>query len=189
VGVAVGDPHRAVLDALLQGARAGDEQAFAELYRTLQPRLLRYLRMRCGDAWQDVASETWLRVVRDLHRFRGDSAGFTSWLFTIARYRAIDAARSAAPATEELPDDIRDERDLEDRLVNGIASTERVRTLLAQLPPEQAETVALRCAAGLDIATVASLLGKSETAVRVSAHRGLRRLASLIGPDALEEVG
>ena len=185
--VAPSDPHRA-LDALVARARAGDEQAFSELYRALQPRLLRYLRMRCGDAWQDVASETWLCVIRDLHRFDGDSDGFTAWLFTIARYRAVDAAR-ATRATDELPQDIRDERDLEDLVVNDLAATQRVRELLSQLPPDQSETVALRYAAGLDVATVASMLGKSTTAVRVSAHRGLRRLALLLGPAALEETG
>jgi RNA polymerase sigma-70 factor (ECF subfamily) len=189
VGVVVGDPHRAVLDAIVERARAGDEQAFAELYRRLQPRLLRYLRMRCGDSWQDVASETWLRVIRDMHRFSGDSTGFTAWLFTIARYRAIDAARAAGRTTVELPDDIPDDHTMEDQVVSDLASTQRVRALLAQLPVEQAETVALRYAAGLDIATVAALLGRSSTAVRVSAHRGLRRLASLLGPDALEEAG
>ena len=52
-------------DALAR-ARSGDETGFLELWRALQPRLLRYLRvLSCGDA-EDVASETWLQVVRDL---------------------------------------------------------------------------------------------------------------------------
>ena len=144
--------------------------------------------MRCGDACQDVASETWLRVIRDLHRFSGDGDGFTAWLFTIARYRAVDAARTER-TTEQLPPDIGDDHDLENDVVSELAAMQRVRELLAQLPTEQAETVALRYAAGLDIATVAAMLGKSSTAVRVSAHRGLRRLASLLDPQAREEMG
>jgi RNA polymerase sigma-70 factor (ECF subfamily) len=56
-------------------------------------------------------------------------------------------------------------------------STDDAINLVASLPAEQAEMVALRVIAGLDVAAVAGIVGKSPGAVRVSVHRGLRALS------------
>jgi RNA polymerase sigma-70 factor (ECF subfamily) len=56
-------------------------------------------------------------------------------------------------------------------------STRAALALLAELPPDQAEVVALRVLAGLEVAEVARIVGKRPGTVRVLAHRGLRRLA------------
>jgi RNA polymerase sigma-70 factor, ECF subfamily len=55
--------------------------------------------------------------------------------------------------------------------------------VIAQLPHDQAEVVLLRVLAGLGVEQVARILGKRPGAVRVLAHRGLRRLAERLGPD------
>ena len=85
-----------MLDDALRRARAGDESGFLELWRALQPRLLRYLRVHSGEGCEDIAAETWLQIVRDLPSFIGTADGFRGWLFTVARHRAIDAARAKA---------------------------------------------------------------------------------------------
>ena len=178
-------PHRESFDDALKRARSGDEAGFLRLWQDLQPRLLRYLRVfGCPDA-DDVASETWLQVVRDLYRFRGGPDDFRGWLFTIARHRAIDAARVQlrtqdkivlaghdAAATERA-----DENTVEAQLLDGL-STKQAIAMVAGLPPDQAEAVALRIIVGLETSTVAGILGKSPGAVRVALHRGLRTLAA-----------
>jgi RNA polymerase sigma-70 factor, ECF subfamily len=50
-------------------------------------------------------------------------------------------------------------------------------TAISALPPLQAEVILLRVLAGLDTEAVARIVGRSPGAVRVAAHRGLRRLA------------
>src|ERR1700722_11460583 len=55
----------------LAAAQQGDTEAFRVLYRDIQPRLLRYLRALVGEDAEDVASETWLQVARDLGGFQG----------------------------------------------------------------------------------------------------------------------
>ena len=50
-------------------------------------------------------------------------------------------------------------------------------TLIAALPREQAQAVLLRAVVGLDARTAGEVLGKRAGAVRVAAHRGLKRLA------------
>ena len=169
------------MDDALARARCGDESGFLELWQSLQPPLLRYLRvLRCADA-DDVASETWLQVVRDLHKFKGGYEDFRRWLYTIGRHRAIDVARSAsrhpvAPAPDGL-EHVADGQTVEEQVLDSIVIRKAL-TLLSDLSPDQAEAVALRVIAGLDTSAVARILGKSSGAVRVALHRGLRALAA-----------
>ncbi|HEX3923801.1 MAG TPA: sigma factor, partial [Streptosporangiaceae bacterium] len=60
------------LSPLVARAQRGDSDAFRTLYRDTQPRLLRYLRAIVNDDAEDIASETWLQVTRDLKTFHGD---------------------------------------------------------------------------------------------------------------------
>jgi RNA polymerase sigma-70 factor (ECF subfamily) len=148
----------------------------------LQPRLLRYLRVLSRDEADDVASETWLQVIRDLRGFAGGTEDFRRWLFTVARHRAIDAARATARRrTSPLPDSgldlLADRQRVEDQVLDGMSVSAAV-DLLAGLSADQAEAVALRVIAGLDTPAVADILGKSPGAVRVALHRGLRTLAA-----------
>ncbi|HEY2506155.1 MAG TPA: RNA polymerase sigma factor [Streptosporangiaceae bacterium] len=169
-----------VLDDALARASAGDESGFLELWRGLQPRLLRFLRVIGCDDPEDVASETWLQVVRDLHRFAGGEDDFRRWLFTIARHRTVDAARARArrpaePLSAGL-DILPDAHLVEEQVIEGMSVRGAV-TLLAGLSADQAEAVALRVIAGLETPDVATILGKSPGAVRVALHRGLKALA------------
>jgi RNA polymerase sigma-70 factor (ECF subfamily) len=171
------------LDEALIKARAGDEAGFLVLWDALQPRLLRYLQVVGCDDVDDVAGETWLQAIRDLATFKKDSADeFRAWLFTIARHRAIDAARSRQRfrdkvlAADSFAPTVTVASPVEDEALTQI-STRRAVALVAQLPPDQAEVVALRVIAGLDTRDVARLLRKSPGAVRVALHRGLRTLS------------
>jgi RNA polymerase sigma-70 factor, ECF subfamily len=171
-----GDPGGA-----LARARAGDDAGFLQLWRALQPRLLRYLHVLGCDDPDDVASETWFQVVRDLHRFTGDDEDFRRWLFAVGRHRAIDAGRArtrrrVSPVADGL-DVVADGQMVEDQVLDGMSVRQAV-AMLAGLSPDQAEAVALRVIAGLDTPAVASILGKSTGAVRVALHRGLRALAA-----------
>jgi RNA polymerase sigma-70 factor (ECF subfamily) len=81
---------------LLAAAQAGDEQAFAVLWRDPQPAVLRYLRVAAPAAAEDLAADAWMSVIRGLGRFRGDEQELRRWVFTVARHRAIDWRRQAA---------------------------------------------------------------------------------------------
>jgi len=59
-------------------------------------------------------------------------------------------------------------------------STQATMELIKSLPREQAEIILLRVVAGLDAGDVAKIVGKTPGAVRVAAHRGLRRLAAQV---------
>jgi RNA polymerase sigma-70 factor, ECF subfamily len=170
-------------DEALARARSGDESGFLLLWDELHPRLLRYLQVLGCDDVDDVAGETWLQVVRDMHKFKkGNAEDFRAWLFTIGRHRAIDAARSrirfrekvlAGEAVQQPP---LTGNPVEDEVLHGL-STRQALALVAGLSRDQAEVVALRVIAGLDTDAVARMLRKSPGAVRVALHRGLRALS------------
>jgi len=182
------------VDHALTRARAGDEAAFLVLWDALQPRLLRYLQVIGCDDVDDVASETWLQVIRDLPKFRkGGVDEFRAWLFTIGRHRAIDAARSRRRfrdkilATEPVPPPVTPGNPVEDEVLQRLSTREAV-AMVAGLSRDQAEVVALRVIAGLDTEAVARMLRKSPGAVRVALHRGLRTLSDDPRIHQIEEV-
>lgn len=168
------------LTRALRRAQAGDERGFVELWRALQPRLLRYLRIAIGEPAEDVAAETWLQVVRDLPRFRGDGPRFRAWLFVVARNRAVDQARQAGRRLEVSTDntDLLDTPADSDTALDAMTwlDTERALAMIAALPRDQAEAVALRVIAGLTPRQVGTVLGKRPGAIRIAVMRGLRRL-------------
>ena len=166
----------------LERARAGDEAAFTLLFRDLQPALIRYLRVMTRSAAEDLASETWFDVVKGLDRFSGDEVGFRSWIFTIARRRQIDALRSmarrpVAVTTEEADSPVPGPDDGVVLAAEENSALESALRTIARLPRAQAEVVMLRAVAGLSVAEVARVVGRRPGAVRILAHRGLRRLA------------
>jgi RNA polymerase sigma-70 factor, ECF subfamily len=176
---------------VLAAAQDGDTQAFAVLWRDLQPGVLRYLRVAASAAAEDLASDTWVSVIRGLSRFRGDEQQFRAWVFTAARHRVVDWHRQAArQRADPLPSRLLVDRAApDDPAAEALEaqSTRAALALIAELPRDQAEVVALRVLGGLGVAEVARIVGKRPGAVRVLAHRGLRRLARRLEAAGLAE--
>lgn len=176
------------LSAAVRAARGGDEAAFRYLYREVQPGLLRYLRGLVGEDAEDIASETWLQIARDIRTFRDEGAGFRGWVATIGRHRALDHLRRnqrrpvADVPVEELVE-LTDGLSAADQML-GLAATNATIAFIATLPRDQAEAVLLRVVVGLDAKTTAKVMGKRPGAVRTAAWRGLRTLA-----ERLEDLG
>ena len=174
--------------ALRAACEDGDEDAFRVLYRAVQPNLLRYLRVLVGDDAEDVASEAWLHIARDLTTFRGDLDGFRGWAATIARNRAMDhlrhqRRRPVSSGQDEQLAEVPAREDTAESAVDAIG-TDAALALIATLPRDQAEAVLLRAVMGLDATAAARVLGKRAGAVRTAAHRGLRKLADLVDAES-----
>ncbi len=178
------------LSAAVRAARGGDEAAFRLLYREVQPGLLRYLRgLVGGEDAEDLASETWLQIARDIRTFRDDGAGgFRGWAATIARHRALDhvrrmARRPAPGLSAEVLVDLPDHNDTAEQAITHAATNATV-ALIATLPRDQAEAVLLRVVMGLDAQAVATVMGKRPGAVRTAVWRGLRKLGERLDETA-----
>ncbi|MEO9110222.1 MAG: RNA polymerase sigma factor [Jatrophihabitantaceae bacterium] len=184
-------PADPIGDEVLTAAVDGSEAAFSILYRDVQPRLRRYASSLVGQDADDVTAEAWLQIARDIRTFEGDIDGFRGWTARIVRNRAFDHLR----ATARRPTQLTDVQALLDTpmadsatiALDAISTAEAVE-LISTLPREQAEAVMLRAVVGLDAARSGEVLGKSATAVRVAAHRGLKTLAKRLATEAVPET-
>jgi RNA polymerase sigma-70 factor, ECF subfamily len=176
------------LSAAVHAACDGDEEGFRLVYRTLQPGILRYLRTLVGEEAEDVASDTWVQIVRGLDSFSGAADDFRAWATTIARNRAIDHLRRVQrrPVADAPVEDLVVTRPARENTAESVLAsigTDEAVALLGRLPRDQAEALVLRIVLDLDVETTARILGKREGAVRSAAHRGLRRLAKLFAQE------
>ncbi|MGH8991024.1 MAG: RNA polymerase sigma factor [Acidimicrobiia bacterium] len=175
-------------DDVLAAAQTGAEWAVAVLYRSLQPRLLRFLRAQAPQDAEDIASQAWLEVARGLPRFTGGEDDFCALVFTVARRRLADQRRATRRRpVEPVGHDAlvtlagADPADVE--ALANLQGDEAARRIAALLPAEQAEIVLLRVLGGLSVDEVARLVGRKPGTVRVIQHRALRRLARELGDD------
>ena len=180
------DPH-GPFDRVLAAARAGEGWALGELFRDLHPRIRRYLSTVAPAAADDLASDTWLDVVRSLERFRGEASDLRALAFTIARTRltemqdadrrAVEAPDRDEPVVDVTPSTERQPRfgDLDPALAQ--LDTEIALERVLRLPVEQAEVVLLRVLGGLSQPEVGRTLDKSTRTVRALQRRALVALA------------
>jgi RNA polymerase sigma-70 factor (ECF subfamily) len=180
---------------LVQRARAGDEDAFAELVSRHADQVYGALR-RFGldpDEADETAQAVFVRAWRGLARFEG-RAQLSTWLYRIAfneAQRALGrrrsaAARATAPAPDDAPDPIaavaEDElRGPDARALDREFGSELERAL-DELPPEWRSAVVLRDLEGLSTAEAAEVTGLGEAAFKSRLHRGRMRLRELLGP-------
>jgi RNA polymerase sigma-70 factor, ECF subfamily len=188
---------------LLEGARAGDEQAFVTLVERYQGPLARLARayVPTDAVAEEAVQETWMGVLRGIDRFEGRSS-FKTWLFRILVNRARSAgAREPrdVPLDEQGPSVARARFDSggawahpvepweqsDDRLVAAGWSKVLV-AALAQLPRRQREVVLLRDVEGLESAEVCDTLGITEGNQRVLLHRARSRLRGALESELAE---
>jgi RNA polymerase sigma-70 factor (ECF subfamily) len=179
-------------DALLTEAQGGSAAALGALYRDLYPSVLAYLRAREPRDAEDLTSEVFVNVAEGLSRFSGDESGFRGWVFTIARRRAVDAARqrgrrSTDPVPTETLDEIADHTDTATTVTDRLGSDAALE-IVRRLPERQADVVMLRVIAGLSVAETAAALRTRPGTVRVLQHRALRRLAELLEAESNDDT-
>lgn len=144
-----------------------------DVYRTLAPAVLGYLRAQRAPDPEDLLAEVFLQVARDLPRFKGDDAALRRWVFAIAHNRLLDAGRRqrrrpqvaerAVPdAPAQPPPD-----PLDPELVEALST----------LTDEQREVVVLRFVADLSLQEVARMTRRKVEAVKALQHRALQALA------------
>lgn len=162
---------------LVARARAGEQEAFGQLYVRHHDALLRASRARASaDDAEDLVAEVFLRALAALPRYDERGHPFSALLFRIARNRATDAARAAHP-TDALEEATGLEVE-DDAVASAIASDERSRLegMLADLSPLQQQVVRLRFFDDRSYEETARAIGRPVRAVRSLQHRALTAL-------------
>jgi RNA polymerase sigma-70 factor, ECF subfamily len=183
---------------LIRSARAGDQDAFAELVAIHADRVYGALRRFGVEANEsdEVAQEVFLRAWRGLARFE-ERAQFSTWLYRIAFNEAQRRLSRRAPARVERGPDREDpvvslpqaphlgpeaqalDREFEQTLVRA----------LAQLPDEWRAAVVLRDIEGLSTKEAAEIVGARQAAFKSRLHRGRMQLRALLEPYLKLEEG
>ncbi|MCL9972243.1 MAG: sigma-70 family RNA polymerase sigma factor [Candidatus Pacebacteria bacterium] len=164
-------------DVLIQRARQGDTGAFDALYRLLYAPLFRFVLMRMKDRElaEDVTQETFVVFVQHLKTFGSGSP--LPYLHTVARNKIIDHFRRRTP---DVNDDalwaLADSAPTPEESARLGEEVSGVFVALKTLSSAEAEVVKARYLDGLTTAEVATLLDKTEEAVRQLLSRGMRSL-------------
>ena len=179
VAVQLGEQFEQVLTA----AQTGEGWAAERLWRTTAPAVAGYLRVQGAAESEDLTSEVFLSVFRNLGSFAGTEAQFRSWVFTIAHRRLTDERRRSGRRPALLlgaeAGDVRPGQSAESEALQRLGA-ERVRLLCGQLVPDQRDVLLLRLVGGLTVDEVAGVVGKSEGAVKALQRRGLIALRKIL---------
>jgi RNA polymerase sigma factor (sigma-70 family) len=168
---------------MIAAARQRAPWALERIYTTLAPAVAGLLRVQEAAEPDDLTSEVFVGVLRNLDAFDGDEASFRSWVFTIAYRRLADERRRTwrRPPPERLDDrhDVPSAHDVEADAGRAIA-TERIRALCDGLPPRQRDVLLLRLFGRLTVTEVADALAISPAAVKGLQRRGYAALARIV---------
>lgn len=175
----VREPHPLDLpiEELMERYVDGSAEAFDELYRRVAPTLMGYLLRltRHRERAEDLLQVTFAKV----HRARESylkGAPVLPWMLAIARRSFLDERRAASSRNEDLSHDgvLPEPRQEEPGLSNDVSDA--LEQALDALPEAYREAIQLTKISGLSIAEAATVLGSSETAVKLRVHRGYNQL-------------
>jgi RNA polymerase sigma-70 factor (ECF subfamily) len=172
---------------LVERAQQGDREALEELYLSNFDRIYSYLHMSVGNKHdaEDLTTQTFLKMLESINRFRWQSAPFSAWLFRIAHNLAMDhfrARRRWQPEEEvpELPGAEEPSAELEAMQSIGRQS---MMELIERLSPEQQQVLTLKFVFNFANSDVATILEKTEGAIKSLQHRALASLQKQIAQD------
>lgn len=186
-----GGPPTAEQIARLAG---GDRDAWSVVFRFLQPALDGYfLRQGMRDP-EDLTSEVFMRMSRNIHRFTtGGVDELRAWAFTIARTVRVDAIRRASARPDTVPESATVAHDAAgDTVITRTADPAShdaesqvddhslVTSLLQQLTPQQRDIISLRIFGDMTIEQCAEALDMNLGQAKQLHRRALRKLATLV---------
>jgi len=161
---------------IIRAARQ-DPRLFGELYKLYVEQVYSYLLSRIGNVHEaeDITAQTFLVAFESFNRFRQEDH-FASWLFTIARNKAMDHFRQRKDTT---PIDDINGMPVDNDPMNGVIQSEQTAVLsklIRALPEEDRELLRLRFLAAMSFPEIAHFLHRNEEAVKKSVYRLLARL-------------
>jgi RNA polymerase sigma-70 factor (ECF subfamily) len=172
---------------LIKLAQKGDRSAVAALYNENQPRVFRYIAYRVGDAAvaDDLTAEVFVAMVKNIGQYEYRGRPFLAWLYTIAgnlvkmHYRGQQKLKF-----ESLPDEMIDHNTNPADIAQSRLAHDRLMAAMPHLTEGQRQVILLKFIEGFDNAEIATLMDKTEGAIRILQHRALLALRQLL----IEEV-
>jgi RNA polymerase sigma-70 factor (ECF subfamily) len=165
---------------LVGRAQGGDRDALEELYLLHFDRIYSYLHMSVGNRHdaEDLTTQTFLKMLEKIGRFRWQSAPFSAWLFRIAHNLAMDHFRASRrwQPEEDVPEPEGSEEPSAEVAAMQSIGRESMRELIDRLSAEQQQVLTLKFVFNFSNGEVATILGKTEGAIKSLQHRALASL-------------
>jgi RNA polymerase sigma-70 factor (ECF subfamily) len=165
------------LRELVERGQRGDRDALEELYLIHFDRIYSYLHVSVGNRHdaEDLTTQTFLRMLEKIGSFTWQSAPFSAWLFRIAHNLAMDHFRSRRrwQPEEQVPEPPGEEAPSAETAALQTIGRESMLELIERLSPEQQQVLTLKFVLNLSNAEVATILDKTEGAVKSLQHRAL----------------
>ena len=164
---------------IVERAKKGDQNAFAQIYEEYFDRIYRYIAVRLGDRTEaeDLTEQVFLNTLESIGSFKWKGTPFSAWLFRIAHNQVVDYHRKMSKR-QNLP--------LDDAIVDGGMDTASAAELnlkmgelkiaIGKLTDLQRQVVLLRFTSGLSITETAKSMGKSDGAVKALQHSAVAAL-------------
>jgi RNA polymerase sigma-70 factor (ECF subfamily) len=169
---------------LVERAQAGDRDALEELYLLHFDRIYSYLHMSVGNRHdaEDLTTLTFLKMLESIKRFRWQAVPFSAWLFRIAHNVAMDHFRASKRVQPEevVPEPIGSEQLSAEAEAMRSIGRQSMLQMIESLSPEQQQVLTLKFVFNFGNGEVASILGKTEGAVKSLQHRALASLQKQI---------
>ena len=150
---------------LVDRAQQGDREALEELYLIHFDRIYSYLHMTVGNKHdaEDLTTQTFLKMLEAIGRFRWRSAPFSAWLFRIAHNLAMDHFRASRrwQPEEEVPEPEPDESTSAEAGALDAIGRKSMFDLIDDLSTEQQQVLTLKFVFGFSNGEAATILGKT----------------------------
>jgi RNA polymerase sigma-70 factor (ECF subfamily) len=162
---------------LVARAQQGERDALEELYLRHFDRIYSYLHMSVGNRHdaEDLTTQTFLKMLESIGRFRWRSAPFSAWLFRIAHNLAMDHFRSTRrwQPEEDVPEPPGSEEPSAEEQAMHAIGRQSMLELIDKLSTEQQQVLTLKFVFNFPNAEVATILAKTEGAIKSLQHRAL----------------
>ena len=163
--------------ALVERAQQGDREALEELYLLHFDRIYSYLHVSVGNRHdaEDLTTQTFLKMLESIKRFRWRSAPFSAWLFRIAHNVAMDHFRASRrwQPEEDVPEPPGEEEPSAEAAALQSIGRQSMLELIEGLSHEQQQVLTLKFVFNFSNAEVATILGKTDGAIKSLQHRAL----------------
>lgn len=174
----------------MKAAQSGDKKAYNTLLSAIAPALRRFVQGRIfnTDAIEDIVQEILMAIHKSRHTY-DISQPFERWMYGVARYKMIDYLRKMTRHTKkEILSDTCETflPQPSNSNTEGVLSQD-LETAMGQLPDKQRKIINLMKIDGFSIAETAEKMAMSESAVKVAAHRGYKKMQDWLVKNGYED--
>ncbi len=165
-------------------AQQGDKKAYARLLNDISPYIKNVIikTLSNQDAAEDIAQEVLISVHKSLNSYSADRP-FKPWLYSIINFRRTDYLRKYYSRKEDVTSTTNDNPEfLNQNVTNSSFAGELkdIEAALDSLPPEQKRIFEMIKIQGYTAKEVANEMNMKETAVKVSAHRSMKKIQKIL---------